>query len=61
MRVNFVIGGQQIPLSTDTLNPYTVAPQHLLMIGIFALAEIFILYLAFRLLPIYGLPKNSTP
>lgn len=61
MRVNFVIGGQQIPLSTDTLNPYTVAPQHLLMIGIFALAEIIILYLAFRLLPIYGLPKNSTP
>lgn len=60
MRVNFVIGGQQLPLSTDTLNPYTAAPEHLLMIGIFALAEIVILYLAFRFLPVYGLPKNPT-
>lgn len=57
MRINFVIGGQQLPLSTDTLNPYVVDPNHLLMIGIFAIAEMTILYLAFRLLPIYGLPR----
>ncbi|HVJ48185.1 NrfD/PsrC family molybdoenzyme membrane anchor subunit [Desulfitobacterium sp.] len=61
MRVNFVIGGQQLPLSADTLNPYTADPKHLLMIGLFALAEITILFLAFRFLPIYGLPKTSAP
>lgn len=59
MRVNFVIGGQQVPLSTDTLNPYVLEPKYLLMIGLFAIAEITILYLAFRLLPIYVLPKTE--
>ncbi|MDI6877957.1 MAG: polysulfide reductase NrfD [Desulfitobacteriaceae bacterium] len=59
MRINFVIGGQQIPLSADTLNPYTADPKHLIMIGIFALLEITILYLAFRFLPVYGLPKEK--
>lgn len=59
MRINFVIGGQQLPLSADTLNPYTVDPEHLLMIILFAIAEIAILYLAFRFLPVYGLEKPS--
>lgn len=59
MRINFVIGGQQLPLSGDTLNPYTADPKHLLMIGIFAVLEISILYLAFRFLPVYGLPKET--
>ena len=59
MRVNFVIGGQQLPLSTDTLNPYTVDPKHLLMIVLFALAEITILFIGFRFLPVFGLPKSS--
>lgn len=62
MRINFVIGGQQLPLSTDHLNPYTAEPKHLLMIGLFALTEVLILFLAFRFLPVYGIPKNpSTP
>lgn len=60
MRINFVIGGQQIPLSTDTLNPYTVDPKHLLLIVLFALAEITILFIGFRFLPVFGLPKSST-
>lgn len=59
MRINFVIGGQQLPLSTDTLNPYTVDPKHLLMIVLFALAEITILFIGFRFLPVFGLPKSS--
>ncbi len=59
MRINFVIGGQQLPLSGDTLNPYTADPKHLMMIGIFALLEISILYLTFRFLPVYGLPQEK--
>lgn len=61
MRINFVIGGQQIPLSGDTLNPYTIDPRHLVYITIFAVVELSILYLAFRLLPVYGLPKSVPP
>ncbi|OLN28607.1 NrfD/PsrC family molybdoenzyme membrane anchor subunit [Desulfosporosinus metallidurans] len=62
MRINFVIGGQQIPLSGDTLNPYTVDLKHLIFITLFTIAELTILYLAFRILPVYGLLKaKSTP
>ncbi|GAB6174235.1 polysulfide reductase NrfD [Paradesulfitobacterium aromaticivorans] len=57
MRINFVVGGQQLPLSGDTLNPYTVDPRHVMFIALFALIELGILYLAFRILPVYGLPK----
>jgi len=60
MRINFVIGGQQIPLSGDTLNPYTVDPKHLIFITLFAIAELTILYLAFRILPVYGLLKAKS-
>jgi tetrathionate reductase subunit C len=59
MRINFVVGGQQIPLSADVLNPYHIEPRHLLFIAFFALAEVMILFLAFKLLPVYGLKKSS--
>ncbi len=58
MRVNFVIGGQQLPLTGNTLNPYTADPRHLMFIAVFALAELAILYFAFRFLPVFGLPKT---
>ena len=61
MRMNFVIGGQQIPLSGDSLNPYVPDPKHLMFIFIFAVAEIAILYVAFRLFPVYGLSKTNRP
>lgn len=61
MRINIVIGGQELPLSGDTLNPYTLDPRHLVYISMFAVAELGILYLAFRLLPVYGLPKSEPP
>lgn len=60
MRINFVIGGQQLPLSGDTLNPYTADPKHLFFIVLFAAAEVLILYVAFRFLPVYGLLKSPS-
>lgn len=59
MRLNFVVGGQQIPLSADVLNPYHVEPKHLIFILIFAVAEVAILFLAFKFLPVYGLRKST--
>jgi tetrathionate reductase subunit C len=58
MRINFVVGGQQIPLSADVLNPYHVEPKHLMFIAFFAILEVVILFFAFKLLPIYGLRKS---
>lgn len=54
MRYNFVIGGQQIPLSVDVLNHYHVDPVHLTFIIIFALTAISLLCLSFMLLPVTG-------
>jgi len=59
MRINFVIGGQQVPLSGNTFNPYYAEPKHLIFIGSFALLEVIILYLAFKFLPIYGIEESK--
>ncbi|NMA69401.1 MAG: polysulfide reductase NrfD, partial [Desulfitobacterium sp.] len=59
MRINFVIGGQEIPLSGNTLNPYHLEPKHLTFLLLFAFIEIVILGLAFKLLPVYGLGEEE--
>lgn len=59
MRINFVVGGQQVPLSGNALNPYHVEPRHLLFLGCFAILEVIILYLAFKFLPVYGIEGES--
>ncbi|CDX05045.1 tetrathionate reductase subunit C [Desulfitobacterium sp. LBE] len=59
MRINFVVGGQQIPLSGNALNPYHVEPRHLMFLGCFAVLEVVILYLAFKFLPVYGIEPEK--
>lgn len=59
MRVNFVVGGQQVPLSGNTLNPYHAEPKHLLFLAIFAAIEVVILFLAFKFLPVYGIGTDT--
>lgn len=59
MRVNFVVGGQQIPLSGNSLNPYHVEPKHLMFLAGFALLEVAILFIAFKFLPVYGIEAEK--
>lgn len=54
MRINFVVGGQQIPLSGNTFNPYHVEPRHVMFLAGFAVLEVIILFLAFKFLPVYS-------
>jgi len=52
MRINFVVGGQQLQLSGNGMNEYIVNPMHMTYILIFAALEIILMTALFYILPI---------